>query len=81
MLEPKLVLGQHVLRTKLAPLPVDALLLPAEVPSDMLVTLLEFEGQSALPAGCEHMRLLAVIEQVVGELSDVDKPSAFLAVS
>lgn len=80
MLEPKLVLGQHVLRTKLAPLPVYALLLPAEVPADMLVALLKLEGQSALPAGREHMRLLAVVEQVVRELPDVDEPSAFLAV-
>ena len=81
MLEPKLVLGEHVLRAELAALPVDALPESAEVPADVLIALLEFEGQSALPAGREHVCLLAAVEQVVGELPDVDVPPAFLAAS
>ena len=80
VLEPKLVLGQHVLRAELAPLPVHALLLPAEISAHVLVALLQLEGQPALAAGSVHVRLLAVVEQVVGELADVDEAAAPLAV-
>lgn len=79
VLEPKLVLGQHVLCAELAALPVDSLLQPAEVPADMLIALIKLDGQSALPAGGEEVRVIAVVEEVFGELADIEEAAASLA--
>lgn len=80
MLNPKLILSKYVLTAELTPLPIHTLPIPAAIPSHMLVTILQIQSHSALATLCESVGLLAFIQQVMCELSDIYVPVALVAI-
>jgi hypothetical protein len=78
MFDPKFILSKYVFTAKLASFPVESFLILADISPNVFVALFKLKRYLALLARRKHVGVLALIQQMMGKLSNIDISVTFL---
>jgi hypothetical protein len=78
MFDPKFILSEYVFTAELASFQVESFLILADISPHVFVALFKFKRYLALLAWRKHVGILALIQQMMGKLSNIDIAVTFL---